>query len=94
MSGKVELLIFPESFRKLGEKAKLEIPVLIRGGVRVEDGSNAKLTVNDIIRLGFPFGDKTLAADVQLLPSASTLTTCGQWNSPACRPTPPKRLIS
>src|SRR6185369_15345615 len=28
------------------------------------------------------------------LPSASTLTTCGQWNSPACRPTPPKRLIS
>jgi DNA polymerase-3 subunit alpha len=51
MSGKVELLIFPESFRKLGEKAKLEIPVLIRGGVRVEDGSNAKLTVNDIIPL-------------------------------------------
>jgi DNA polymerase-3 subunit alpha len=51
MSGKVELLIFPESFRKLGEKAKLEVPVLIRGGVRVEDGSNAKLTVNDIVPL-------------------------------------------
>jgi len=32
MSGKVELLIFPESFRKLGEKVKLEVPVLIRGG--------------------------------------------------------------
>ena len=51
MSGKVELLIFPESFRKLGEKVKLEVPVLIRGGVRVEEGANAKLTVNDIIPL-------------------------------------------
>src|SRR5882762_6052550 len=51
MFGKVELLIFPESFRKLGEKVKLEVPVLIRGGVRVEDGSNAKLTVNEIIPL-------------------------------------------
>jgi DNA polymerase-3 subunit alpha len=51
MSGKVELLIFPESFRKLGEKVKLEVPVLIRGGVRIEDGANAKLTVNEIIPL-------------------------------------------
>ncbi|MBI3475796.1 MAG: DNA polymerase III subunit alpha [Acidobacteria bacterium] len=51
MFGKVELLIFPESFRKLGEKSKLEVPVLIRGGVRVEDGANAKLTVNEIIAL-------------------------------------------
>jgi DNA polymerase-3 subunit alpha len=51
MSGKVELLIFPESFRKLGERVKLEVPVLIRGGVRIEDGANAKLTVNDIIPL-------------------------------------------
>ena len=30
-------------------------------------------TVNDILTLGFPFGDKTLAAGVQLLPAASTL---------------------
>jgi DNA polymerase III subunit alpha len=51
MSGKVELLIFPESFRKLGEKVKLEVPVLIRGGVRIEDGANAKLTVNEITPL-------------------------------------------
>jgi DNA polymerase-3 subunit alpha len=51
MFGKVELLIFPESFRKLGEKVKLEVPVLIRGGVRVEEGASAKLTVNEIIPL-------------------------------------------
>ncbi|MFY9562368.1 MAG: DNA polymerase III subunit alpha [Terriglobales bacterium] len=49
MSGKVELLVFPEAFRKLGEKVKLEVPVLIRGGVRIEEGANAKLTVNDIV---------------------------------------------
>ncbi|MBI1739959.1 MAG: DNA polymerase III subunit alpha [Acidobacteriales bacterium] len=51
MSGKVELLVFPEAFKKLGEKVKLEVPVLIRGGVRVEEGANAKLTVNDITPL-------------------------------------------
>ena len=51
MSGKVEMLIFPESFRKLGEKVKLEVPVLIRGGIRVEEGASAKLTVNEIIPL-------------------------------------------
>src|SRR5207253_8635109 len=48
MSGKVELLIFPEAYRKLAEKVKLEVPVLIRGGVRIEEGANPKLTVNDI----------------------------------------------
>ena len=51
MSGKVELLIFPEAYRKLAEKVKLEVPVLIRGGVRIEEGANAKLTANEIIPL-------------------------------------------
>ena len=51
MSGKVELLVFPEAYRKLAEKVKLEVPVLIRGGVRVEEGANAKLTVSDITPL-------------------------------------------
>jgi DNA polymerase III subunit alpha len=51
MSGKIELLIFPEAYRKLAEKVKLEVPVLVRGGVRVEEGANAKLTANDIIAL-------------------------------------------
>ena len=30
---------------------KLEVPVLIRGGVRIEEGANPKLTVNDIVPL-------------------------------------------
>ncbi len=51
MSGKVELLIFPEAYRKLAEKVKLEVPVLIRGGVRIEEGANPKLTANEIIAL-------------------------------------------
>jgi DNA polymerase III subunit alpha len=51
MSGKVELLVFPEAYKKLAEKVKLEVPVLIRGGVRIEEGANPKVTANDIIPL-------------------------------------------
>jgi len=49
--GKVELLIFPEAYKKLAEKVKLEVPVLIRGGVRIEEGANPKVTANEIIPL-------------------------------------------
>src|SRR5208282_2799311 len=51
MWGKVELLIFPEAYKKLAEKVKLEVPVLIRGGVRIEEGANPKVTANDIMPL-------------------------------------------
>ena len=40
MAGSVEMLVFPEAYRKLQEKVKLEVPVLIRGGVRIEEGAN------------------------------------------------------
>src|SRR5213594_569347 len=51
MSGSIDMLVFPEAYRKLQEKVKLQVPVLIRGGVRIEEGANPKLTVNDIIPL-------------------------------------------
>ncbi len=51
MSGCVDMLVFPEAYRRLQEKVKLEVPVLVRGGVRVEEGSNPKLTVSEIIPL-------------------------------------------
>jgi DNA polymerase-3 subunit alpha len=51
MAGSVEMLVFPDAYRKLGDKVKLEVPVLVRGGLRVEEGSNPKLTVSDIIPL-------------------------------------------
>ena len=51
MSGSVDLLVFPEAYRRLQDKVRLEVPVLVRGGVRIEEGSNPKLTVSDIIPL-------------------------------------------
>jgi len=51
MAGTVEMLVFPEAYRRLQEKVKLEVPVLVRGGVRIEEGANPKLTVNDISSL-------------------------------------------
>jgi DNA polymerase-3 subunit alpha len=51
MHGKVELLVFPEAYKKLAEKMKLDVPVLVRAGVRIEEGANAKLTASDIIAL-------------------------------------------
>jgi len=51
MAGSVEMIVFPEAYRKLQEKVKLEVPVLVRGGLRIEEGVNPKLTVNDILPL-------------------------------------------
>jgi DNA polymerase-3 subunit alpha len=51
LAGSIEMLVFPEAYRKLQEKVKMEVPVLVRGGVRIEEGANPKLTVNDIISL-------------------------------------------
>src|SRR5690349_10997523 len=49
-SGSMDMLVFPEAYKKLQEKFKAlaEVPVLVRGGVRIEEGANPKLTVNDI----------------------------------------------
>ena len=51
LAGSVDMLVFPEAYRKLQEKVKLEVPVLVRGGLRIEEGANPKLTVNDITPL-------------------------------------------
>jgi DNA polymerase-3 subunit alpha len=51
MAGSIDMLVFPEAYRRLQERVKLEVPVLVRGGVRVEEGSNPKLTVSDIVPL-------------------------------------------
>jgi DNA polymerase-3 subunit alpha len=45
------MIVFPDAYRKLQEKVKLEVPVLIRGGLRIEEGAAPKLTVNDIMPL-------------------------------------------
>ncbi|HZU41643.1 MAG TPA: OB-fold nucleic acid binding domain-containing protein, partial [Terriglobales bacterium] len=51
MAGSVEMLVFPEAYKRLQDKVKLEVPVLVRGGVRIEEGSNPKLTVSEITPL-------------------------------------------
>src|SRR3954464_14201519 len=48
MVGAVEAVVFPEAYRRLGEKLKLDVPVLVRGAVRVEEGANRKLMISDI----------------------------------------------
>ncbi len=48
MLGTLDMIVFPEAYRRLQEKVKLEVPVLIKGGVRVEEGANPKLLVGDI----------------------------------------------
>src|SRR3954464_11673694 len=51
MNGKVDFVCFAEGYKRLADKLKLEVPVLVKAGVRVEEGSNPKLLVSDITPL-------------------------------------------
>jgi len=51
MTGKVDMIVFPEAYKRLQEKVKLEVPVLVRAGVRVEEGANPKITPAEILPL-------------------------------------------
>ncbi|MGB8989368.1 MAG: DNA polymerase III subunit alpha, partial [Candidatus Sulfotelmatobacter sp.] len=51
MSGSIDMIVFPEAYKKLAEKVKLEVPVLIRAGVRIEEGANPKITAAEIMPL-------------------------------------------
>jgi DNA polymerase III subunit alpha len=53
LSGSIDMLIFPEAYRKLQERLKVltDVPVLVRAGVRIEEGANPKLTVNEVSSL-------------------------------------------
>jgi len=51
MTGSIDMIVFPEAFRRLQEKVRLEVPVLVKAGVRVEEGANPKITAAEIIPL-------------------------------------------
>jgi DNA polymerase-3 subunit alpha len=51
MNGSLDILCFADSYRRLADKLKLTVPVLVKGSVRVEEGSNAKLMIGDITPL-------------------------------------------
>src|SRR5579864_2788912 len=48
MSGSIDMIVFPEAFKRIGDKVKLEVPVLVKAGVRIEEGANPKLTAAEI----------------------------------------------
>ena len=51
MHGKIELVVFPEAYKRLSEKLKLDVPVLVKAGVRADEGANPKLTPSEITPL-------------------------------------------
>jgi DNA polymerase-3 subunit alpha len=51
MLGTVDMIIFPDAYRRLAERARLEVPVLVRAGVRVEEDASPKLMISDITPL-------------------------------------------
>jgi DNA polymerase-3 subunit alpha len=53
MTGKVNILVFSEAYKRLQmqDKLNLDVPVLVRASVRAEEGANATLTLSDITPL-------------------------------------------
>jgi DNA polymerase-3 subunit alpha len=51
MSGSIDMIVFPEAYKRLQDKVKLEVPVLVRAGVRIEEGANPKITAAEIMSL-------------------------------------------
>jgi DNA polymerase-3 subunit alpha len=51
MAGSLDMIVFPEAYRRIGDKVKLEVPVLVKAGVRIEEGANPKITAAEILPL-------------------------------------------
>jgi len=51
MSGSIDMIVFPEAYKRLAEKVKLEVPVMVKAGVRIEEGANPKITAAEIVPL-------------------------------------------
>jgi DNA polymerase III subunit alpha len=49
--GKIELIAFPQSYEKLAEKLRIDVPVLVTGSLRGEEDSAPKLAISKIIAL-------------------------------------------
>ena len=46
--GKIELIAFPQSYEKLAEKLKIDVPVVVRGSLRGEEDAAPKLAISSI----------------------------------------------
>jgi len=49
--GKLDIIAFPEAYKKLAEKLKIDVPVLVRGQLRGEDDAAPKLAISTITAL-------------------------------------------
>jgi DNA polymerase-3 subunit alpha len=47
-TGKIELIAFPQSYEKLAEKLKIDVPVLVRGSLRGDEDAAPKLAISSI----------------------------------------------
>ena len=46
--GKIDLIVFPQSYEKLAEKLKIDVPVIVRGSLRGEEDSAPKIAISSI----------------------------------------------
>jgi len=72
MTGSIEAIVFPDSYRKLQAILKLEIPMLVRAGVRVEEGANPRIIINNLQPLDE--AQPTLPNEIRIRISLETAT--------------------
>jgi DNA polymerase-3 subunit alpha len=51
MTGTIEAVVFPDAYKKLQSILKQEIPMLVKASIRVEEGSNPKVIINQLTPL-------------------------------------------
>src|SRR5258706_4417901 len=51
MSRSIDMIVFPEAYKRLSDKVKLQVPVLLRAAVRMEEGANPKITAAEVLPL-------------------------------------------
>lgn len=51
MTGTIEAVVFPDAYKKLQALLKQEIPMLVKASIRVEEGANPKIIINQLTPL-------------------------------------------
>ena len=75
MTGSVEAIVFPEAYKRLQGMLKLEIPMLVRCSVRVEEGSNPKIAISQLQSLDEAQPKLPRAIRVRILLDTATPST-------------------
>jgi DNA polymerase-3 subunit alpha len=51
LTGKIDLICFPEAYKRMAENLKIDVPVLVRGVLRGEEDTAPKLAISNITAL-------------------------------------------